>query len=349
MKIGIVSPISKISSKISSHRAAWAAMWCNQLKHSDKHADDVIEVCHDEDWDRYDMLYLYHGMEFKGSLNLFGGASAENSVPFKKLLEWNKPMVSLDIEMPDYGEHGKGRLKSCSPEWAAIDWDALSEKCKKINCLKQSDLEADHLIIGDSHSFSMYVAGSVVNRNDGQTLHGALKLGLESFITDYLPKKKITFYFGNIDIRHHLMRHCSGNEEEVVGKLTSEYEKQIQDLEKKHNIKVEVIAALPIENESRRIPKTGFYKGTPFFGTWEQRSNLVSIFNQQLKIICNKNDWELYTHPEVYKNVDGELSFDVMEKPKSVHLSREFYRWDFEKDELNSKLKEESDDGLFTF
>ena len=72
MKIGIVSPISKISSKIASHRAAWAAMWCNQLKHSDKHVDADIEVCHDEDWDRYDMLYLYHGMEFKGSLNLFG-------------------------------------------------------------------------------------------------------------------------------------------------------------------------------------------------------------------------------------------------------------------------------------
>ena len=27
---------------------------------------------------------------------------------------------------------------------------------------------------------------------------------------------------------------------------------------------------------------------------------------------------------------DKELSFDAMEKPQSVHLSREYYRWDME-------------------
>ena len=32
----------------------------------------------------------------------------------------------------------------------------------------------------------------------------------------------------------------------------------------------------------------------------------------------------------IYLNDKKELSFDAMEKPQSVHLSREYYRWDME-------------------
>ena len=36
--------------------------------------------------------------------------------------------------------------------------------------------------------------------------------------------------------------------------------------------------------------------------------------------------------------IEGELTFDVMEKPKSVHISREYYRWNMEKNEANKNL-----------
>ena len=55
--------------------------------------------------------------------------------------------------------------------------------------------------------------------------------------------------------------------------------------------------------------------------------------------MCERNGWSCYKHPEAYLNSLGELSFDVMEKPKSVHLAREFYRWDLEKDCANEKLQ----------
>ena len=54
--------------------------------------------------------------------------------------------------------------------------------------------------------------------------------------------------------------------------------------------------------------------------------------------MCEKNNWISYRHPEVYFNALNELTFDVMEKPKSVHIAREFYRWDLIKNEPNKKL-----------
>jgi hypothetical protein len=44
----------------------------------------------------------------------------------------------------------------------------------------------------------------------------------------------------------------------------------------------------------------------------------------------------------MYFNHTNELTFAVMEKPKSVHISREFYRWDMESNKPNPRLVEEA-------
>jgi hypothetical protein len=173
-----------------------------------------------------------------------------------------------------------------------------------------------------------------VCRNDGQTLFGALKKGLKSFVDPFGPQiKKLTLYFGNIDIRHHLMRQT--NPEVALSNMLMDYEQQIQELGMEY---VELISALPIENESRKLPKTGYYKGTPFAGTWKERTQLVGQFNTILADICHRNKWDHYCHPETYKNSLGELDFEVMEKPQSVHLARMYYRWDLENDCANANL-----------
>ena len=165
-------------------------------------------------------------------------------------------------------------------------------------------------------------------------MFGALKRGLKSFIEPFGPQiKKLTLYFGNIDIRHHLMR--QPDPAAALFAMLDEYEKQIKALNMDY---VELISALPIENESRKLPKTGFYKGTPFAGTWEERTALVTMFNMRLEEICHRNGWEFYSHPNVYKNEKGELDFEVMEKPQSVHLARLYYRWDLENDCPNPNL-----------
>ena len=280
-------------------------------------------------------------MEFNGeSLNLFGGAQDEPAKRLGRLLSVDPlAIVSLDRAMPDYGALGKGRLKACSDLWRDTDWDGITDACSKMDFMTQESManhiKLDHLALGDSHTFSMYKPGMAVCRNDGQTMYGALKKGLKTFIEPFGPQiKKLTLYFGNIDIRHHLMR--QENPELALSNMLIEYEKQIKELNMDY---VELISALPIENESRKLPKTGFYKGTPFTGTWGERTKLVEQFNDTLADICTRNGWDHYKHPEVYKNCKGELDFEVMELPQSVHLRRSFYRWDLVNDCPNPALE----------
>jgi len=353
MKFAIDQVVGTISPRPTSHKGGWAYMWANQLKHHfdqptfrDAKIEIEIDVLHgkENDLNPYALVFLDHGMEFTGdTLNLFGGASDDPAMRLNRLVWYEAAkFVSLDRPMADYGALGKGRLKSCSEKWANVDWDAVSSTCAEIESMTQFDLIADtnvnRLVLGDSHSFSMYQPGSAVCRNDGLTMYGALKQGLESYIKPFKDKKdsldEITLYFGNIDIRHHLMR--QGNPDESLVNLLNEYERQIISLGMNH---VELISVLPIENESRRLPKTGFYKGTPFAGSWAERTALVEKFNKRLKEMAQNNGWTLYEHPDIYKNAKGELSFDVMEKPQSVHLSRAFYRWDLENDCPNEALK----------
>ena len=344
MKIAIDQVVGTISPRPTSHKAGWSWLWANQLKYYFAQlgeGDVEIKVLHNEEsWDGYDLIYLDHGMEFNGeSLNLFGGAQDEPALRLGRLLSVDPlSLVSLDRAMPDYGALGKGRLKACSNVWRNTDWDAITAACGKMDFMTQESMaehiKLDHLALGDSHTFSMYKPGMAVCRNDGQTMFGALKRGLKSFIEPFGPQiKKLTLYFGNIDIRHHLMR--QPDPAAALFAMLDEYEKQIKALNMDY---VELISALPIENESRKLPKTGFYKGTPFAGTWEERTALVTIFNMRLEEICHCNGWEFYSHPNVYKNEKGELDFEVMEKPQSVHLARLYYRWDLENDCPNPNL-----------
>ncbi len=344
MKIAIDQVVGTVSPRPTSHKGGWAYLWANQLKYYFAQLGEgnvEIKVLHNEEsWDGYDLIYLDHGMEFNGeSLNLFGGAQDEPALRLARLLSVDPlSLVSLDRPMPDYGTLGKGRLKACSDVWRNTDWDAITAACGKMDFIDQvsmaEHIKLDHLALGDSHTFSMYKPGMAVCRNDGQTMFGALKRGLKSFIEPYGPQiKKLTLYFGNIDIRHHLMR--QPDPIEAMFSMLSEYEKQIKALGMEY---VELISALPIENESRKLPKTGFYKGTPFAGSWEQRDILVKAFNIRLASICANNGWEFYRHPDVYFNDKGELDFEVMEKPQSVHLARLYYRWDLENDCPNPNL-----------
>jgi len=77
---------------------------------------------------------------------------------------------------------------------------------------------------------------------------------------------------------------------------------------------------LPIENESRKIPKSGFYNGKPFSGTWEERNNARKLFNEIIHDSGLGIKWTNYL-----LNQKGELDFAYMEKPQSIHLSREYY------------------------
>lgn len=329
-KIGIDGITNSFSSKISSHKGAWPRLIKNQLKHAGY--QDVTVLGKDGDWSDYDLILIDHGMEFKGTFNLFGGANDELYHRIKKFESFEGSIYSVHIPMPNVGELIRSRYKTGTELFRTLDAEQISEKCSNIDYFNIV-ARTNNLVLGDSHSFSMYIPKFMVSRNDGLTMHGILKKGLKTFVPDNISN--LILYFGNIDVRHHLCR--QEFPEKAIKEMLLEYEKQILDL----NIsgRIELIQVLPIENESRVLPKTGFYKGEPFSGTWEERSAVVELINILLEQICIRNNWRIYKHPQVYLNDNKELSFDVMEKPKSVHLSREFYRYDFDNDCLNQKLK----------
>lgn len=330
MKIAIDLVMENVPANKGSHKASWLYMWASQLRNE----GHEVKVLHNESWEGYDKIYLWQNSLVEDfTINCFGGVSDKTVSKLRRLIDCDvSKLVALDVKMADYGKFVKSRLhnKSMDPSGHLVDWDKVTEVCKGIPVVTQRDLNVTHQIIGDSHSFSVYTKGASLSRNDGKTLNGALNQGLESFI--YPGMKKLTFYFGNIDIRHHVCRLNDGNYKQNIDELMDRYAHQLLHLTE--NYEIELIDLLPIESESRIIPNSiGRYKGLQFTGSHAQRSDAYKYFNERLLNVAQKLGAEIYHHPVHYMNSLGELSFSVMEPKQNVHLSRQEYRWDLDNDE----------------
>ena len=210
------------------------------------------------------------------------------------------------------------RLKDdIHPDWHKVDWENLKYIEDTAITIRQIEV-VNRVVAGDSHAICMYRPGWFVNSVPFKTLHGALKEGLSSFIE---PEHEIAeFYFGNIDVRHHLCR--QPNPEQATRDLANRYYEQLSQLDL---AKVYAYELLPIEHESRVLPKTGYYKGTPFYGSWDQRNATRLAFKDEMRKLCAQGSVNFIEWVDPLLNNRGELDFECMEKPKSVHLSRNSY------------------------
>lgn len=338
IKIGIAALVGKLSPKDSSHKSGWAFMLCNQLWHAGYKKTEVITDV-SMDWSDYDVILIEHGMEFRGTFNIFGGANDDLYHQLNRLFTEHVRFYSLHHDMPDVGELINKRLKTGSELFKKLESkvEQAKEICSQIPRVDHIE-KTDKLCFGDSHSFSQYTPGYMCSRHDGLTLFGALKRGLDQYVYPWI--KELRIYLGNIDIRHHLMRQQDPHS--ALYRLMQNYEDALLELKESGIEQIEIVGALPIENESRRLPKTGYYKGTPFSGSWAERTELVKYFNWYANEIAERNGWQIYLHPDVYLNGLGELDFEVMEKPKSVHIARKYYRWDLVNDIPNKNLESKS-------
>ena len=322
MKTLITSPFTPVSSNIHSHRAAQAAIYAEQISVENGglvHLDRTGNI-HD-DINSFDSIYVYHGNDWFGSLNLFGGmknyGNIDNLIRFSKI-DKTKKVYSLWIDHPKYSEMLEPRLNGeIHPDWHKVDWENL--KYIENNAITIREIEiVNRAVAGDSHAICMYRPGWFVNSVPFKTLHGALKEGLQTFIQ---PHHEIAeFYFGNIDVRHHLCR--QPDPEMATRDLANRYYTQLSQLDL---AKVYAYELLPIEHESRVLPKTGYYKGTPFYGSWEDRNRCRLIFKDEMRKLCARGSVNFIEWVDPLLNDRGELDFECMEKPKSVHLSRNSY------------------------
>jgi hypothetical protein len=333
-KAVVLSPFYPVSDRLDiSHRAGWARYWANEMRHQ---GDDVQLLTTQrmkelDELRRGDVAYLYHGMEFKGQLNLQSGLSDDILTRAKRIMDAHKRgvrFVSLDQFMPAYGDLLAERgLDPTSAE-------ALNRLKGRSPFLRTpTGTSATSAVIGDSHSLSMYTPGTAILREDGQTLHGALKAGLNAKVAsldfemgvEVGKLERLSFYYGNIDIRHHIFR--QQDTKAAIKELVVAYSKQL--LEVQDNFEpgaIEIVMPLPIENECRQIPKSGWYKGAPFAGDWRNRDAIRSELRTQLQRMAKKCGFMVYDHPKHFTNQQGELTFDVMEQPRSVHIRPAEYR-----------------------
>ena len=303
----ITNPISNIPKNPKSHTRGWSELWSEQLGASinNKCTPDIL---------RADTVYIDHGANFGGTLNLFGGATKEVFDKINIVMACKK-VISLDWDMPNYGEMLRKRIGNATTHNGIThDWcDKVSERISNITSLKQTDLKTNSVIYGDSHTIAFSGKGDKVIRTDGKTLFGTLKKGIDLTPNGY---GKITLCLGSIDIRHHILRHHNFSLKYTL----KEYVRQGNEL----GDDVWFCAPVPVEFEGRRIPKSGYFKKEPFYGSWEDRHNLTNKFIEILhdeskgKVIMPPKEW--YTmDPEKYANT-------YMEHGSSFHVAPPYYR-----------------------
>ena len=327
MKAILNTPFIPIATRIASHRGAQGAIYGDMLRRRGLDLD-VNWSGRIEDHNEYDEMYVYHGNDWSGSLNIFGGVQgfpyAFNTRNFSR---FRGRVYSLDIPFPPYHEmiqdridRAKARGVNIQPEWLDVDVDNLKRMHDTATVIKYP-LVTDSLVVGDSHSICMYRPGWTVNSVPYKTLNGALK-DFRSFVEEVAPIgsfNRLECYFGNIDVRHHLCRVSDDH----VGNAKALARRYVGAVESLDIEDVSIYELLPIEDESRKLPITGYYKGQPFWGSWRQRDECRLAFRDELERIAGRVKIIRWT--DYLLNDKGQLDFKHMERPKSIHLSRQSY------------------------
>lgn len=334
IKALVSTPFIPISRFPHSHRGSQGVIYADMIRQAggrEVTCNMSLDLYH-EDFNQFDELWVYHGNDFDGHLNLFGGMQnfpyAHN---FRNFSRFKGKVYSLAIPFPDY--HGllshKMNLdrkagRDMQQEWKDADMDNLLRMQREAVTVTHPHV-TPRLVIGDSHSICLYRPGWTVQSIPFKTLHGALKIGIRNLLPPCYESwdqvSELDLYFGNIDVRHHLLR--QEDPERAVEELVDAYTQQAEGLCEWGKRRVKIYELLPIEDERRRIPKTGYYEGAPFYGSREDRDRLRKRFRDLLETYAGSLEIVRWTVPLL--NDKGELDMRKMERPKSVHLSRDAY------------------------
>ena len=109
------SPLNPISDKPTSHRSSQGIIYGDMLKQSGVN----IQINYNGKLtihNKYDTMYVYHGNDWSGSLNLFGGAEGYcKGYKFANLVNFSKfkgKVYSLGIKFPPYHELIQNKIKN---------------------------------------------------------------------------------------------------------------------------------------------------------------------------------------------------------------------------------------------
>ena len=302
MKAAIVGMLNNIGSSQSHHGGGYYHVMTSILK--SEHIVGDLDVNPDPStWNEYERLYILEGVNYQENVfNFIGGPQPEHRAKLEAMANYKGLAIAVNVPI-DLNVFNK-RFN-------------IDHQFTTINCIDFAKLHGGvtrKLVRGDSHSLSVWRPGFGLDRTDGKTLHGFLK-DADSLVEEWNSKyDEVVLYFGNIDLRFHLMR--QENPKAAVGELFRRY----VEFAKKLN-SATLVNLLPVEHESRKLPGTGLYLKQPYFGTRQERADLRDTANR----ILNNSGLKTLQWPDQWIDEDGMKMFEYMEPKQSVHLKPKYY------------------------
>ena len=303
MLVGLVSMMGNVGATLNSQGGGYGLIQTKML--FDEHPHDTVDVNPPPSmWGNYDLLYVCEGVNFvEGSFNVPGGPQPLHTEKMKAIAEF-KGELRYSNSLFDFNKFNQRlKVEGTFPETNSISW---------YNTFLAHGLVSRKGVVGDSHALSVWKPGHSLDFTAGRTLHGFLKRETVEEISSRFDE--VTLYFGNIDLRFHLMR--QENPQQATADLFNRYVDFAKQLKK-----ATLVELLPVEHESRKIPGTGLYKKQPFFGTREERMQVREIANE----IINNSGLEVIQWPSEWIDEDGTKMLDILEMKQSVHLRPKHY------------------------
>ena len=303
MLVGLVSMMGNVGTTLNSQGGGYGLIQTKML--FDEHPHDTVDVNPPPSmWGNYDLLYICEGVNFvAGSFNVPGGPQPLHTEKMKAIAEF-KGELRYSNSIFDFNKFNQRlKIEATFPETHRVSF---------YNTFLAHGLESRKAVIGDSHALSVWKPQHTLDFTAGRTLHGFLKRESVEQINNRFDE--VTLYFGNIDLRFHLMR--QENPQQATADLFNRYVEFAKQLKK-----ATLVELLPVEHESRKIPGTGLYKKQPFFGTREERMQVREIANE----IINNSGLEVIQWPSEWIDADGTKMLDILEMKQSVHLRPKRY------------------------
>ena len=303
MNIGLISIMGNVGTTFHTQGAGYGLIQTKMLW--DNHPHDTVDVNPPPSmWGNYDLLYICEGVNFvEGTFNVPGGPQNIHTEKMKAIAEF-KGELRYSNSLFDFNKFNKRlKVEGTFPETNTIAF---------YNTFLAHGLESRKGVIGDSHALSVWKPGHTLDFTAGRTLHGFLKRESVEQINNRFDE--VTLYFGNIDLRFHLMR--QENPQKATADLFNRYVEFAKQLKK-----ATLVELLPVEHESRKIPGTGLYKKQPFFGTRAERMQVREIANE----IINNSGLDVIQWPSEWIDEDGTKMLDILEMKQSVHLRPKNY------------------------
>lgn len=300
-KIALVSMMGNVGSTLNSQGGGYGLIVTKMVR--DSLPNDTVDANpHPSTWSTYDAIFVAEGVNFmEGSFNIPGGPQPLHYEKMKAISAYTGPVKFINVKFDFVGFNKRLKLDLTFPEGDLVN---LFHDCCK---------QTRQGVIGDSHALSVWQPGWCLDFTAGRTLHGFLKRANADEIN--AKYDKTILYFGNIDLRFHLMR--QPNPKSATIDLFNRYIKFCLKLNKPT-----IVELLPVEHESRKLPGTGLYKGEKFFGSREERMELREIANSIMK---DSYGVKFLQWPKEWIDADGTKMLDVLEMKQSVHIKPKNY------------------------